>query len=302
MADFDGRILRLFRRGQNEEATFVDDLRLIGVTVHEVDPDTGEQFRILDCNGHFGGSLDGKARGIPDAPKTEHVLEFKTHGEKSFKDVQAKGVKESKPMHYAQMQAYMLKSGLDRALYGAVNKNTDEYYFERVKLDRPFAKNLLKKAGRIIDSYSAPDKISDNPTWFECKSFCNFYDVCHGKQIATPTCRSCMYASPVAEGKWQCTLNETELSYEAQLEGCGKHRYLPDMLANVAKYDDAVVDSKTGELAVHYEADGIPFMNSTKQKFGYTSLELYSLKGVNFSLLGDDEFQKLRDDFEGEIV
>ena len=115
-----GRLLRLFETGQLEEARLVRNLRSIGATVLEVDPETGRQIRVQAHGGHFGGSLDGIALGLPEAPKTWHVLEFKTHSAKSFNDLAAKGVRGSKPQHFAQMQTYMHLTGLTRAMYVAV--------------------------------------------------------------------------------------------------------------------------------------------------------------------------------------
>ena len=54
---FPGRILRLFRRGQMEEAIVHEDLRLAGCKVQTIDPATRKQYRFDD--GHFGGSCDG---------------------------------------------------------------------------------------------------------------------------------------------------------------------------------------------------------------------------------------------------
>lgn len=82
-----GRLLRLFETGQLEEDRMVRNLRATGATVLEVDPDTGRQFRVEAHGGHFGGSLDGVALGLLEAPKTWHVLEFKTHSAKSFADL-----------------------------------------------------------------------------------------------------------------------------------------------------------------------------------------------------------------------
>jgi hypothetical protein len=65
-----GQLLRLFETGQREEARLVQNLRRIGATVLEVDPDTGRQFRVQAHGGHFGGSLDGVALVLPEAPKT----------------------------------------------------------------------------------------------------------------------------------------------------------------------------------------------------------------------------------------
>ena len=83
---FSGRMLRLFKRGQREEAEFIEELRGIGATVWDKD-ENGKQWTVSACNGHFGGSLDGVATGLPEAPKTVAVLEFKTHSSKSFADL-----------------------------------------------------------------------------------------------------------------------------------------------------------------------------------------------------------------------
>ena len=69
---FPGRILRLFRRGHNEEASVISDLRSIGVDVRS------SQHRVT-LGGHVSGSLDGVIEsGLPGAEKTRHVLEIKT--------------------------------------------------------------------------------------------------------------------------------------------------------------------------------------------------------------------------------
>ena len=87
-----GRILRLFETGQLEEERLVRNLRRIGVTVLDIDPDTGRQWHVQTHGGHFGGSLDGVGLGVPEAPKTWHVLEFKTHNARSFAELRKHGV------------------------------------------------------------------------------------------------------------------------------------------------------------------------------------------------------------------
>ena len=115
---FKGRILRLFRRGNNEEATIISDLRAAGIHVY------GTQTKV-DFGSHVSGSLDGVGKGVPGAPKTEHVLEFKTHSLKSFNDLEKHGVGKSKPQHFTQCQVYMHGTALKRALYVAVCKDDD---------------------------------------------------------------------------------------------------------------------------------------------------------------------------------
>ena len=80
-------MLRLFETGRLEEERLVRNLRRIGVTVLDVDPETGRQWHVQAHGGHFGGSLDGVGLGILEAPRTWHVLEFKTHNAKSFAEL-----------------------------------------------------------------------------------------------------------------------------------------------------------------------------------------------------------------------
>ena len=142
-----GRILRLFETGQLEEARLVRDLRATGATVLEVDPETGRQFRAEAHGGHFSGSLDAVALGLLEAPKTWYIVEFKTHSAKSFAELVAKGVALAKPQHAAQMQVYMHLTGITRALYVAVCKDTDALHIERVPADPAMGERLLERPG-----------------------------------------------------------------------------------------------------------------------------------------------------------
>jgi hypothetical protein len=159
---FQGRILRLFRRGFNEEATIISDLRAIGMSV------SGTQRRV-DFGSHVSGSLDGIGKGVPGATKTEHVLEFKTHSLKSFNDLEKNGVAKSKPQHYTQCQVYMHGTELKRALYVAVCKDDDRIYTERLEYDRDHAVKAIEKGQRLALTDRLPPPISTDPSWFECK-------------------------------------------------------------------------------------------------------------------------------------
>lgn len=83
VAQHPGRLLRLFETGQLEETRIVRNLRRTGATVLEVDPETGRQWRVEAHGGHFGGSLDAVALNLLEAPRTWHVLEFKTHASRA---------------------------------------------------------------------------------------------------------------------------------------------------------------------------------------------------------------------------
>lgn len=240
-----GRLLRLFETGHMAEARFTANLRAVGVTVHEIDPDTGKQWQVRDESGHFGGSMDGEGFGFIEAPVAIHVIEYKTHSEDSFKDLVAQGVQKAKPLHYAQMQTYMHLRGRNRAFYMAVNKNTDELYAERVRYDIEEGLRLVAKAQRIIKSPSPPDGISKNPSWFECK-LCDHHAVCHSRALPERHCRSCLHSTPVDGGKWTCAHHGGEIPDEFMEKGCNDHLFIP------AFVNGSVVDADEGAGLVHY--------------------------------------------------
>ena len=226
---FSGRMLRLFARGQLEESTIVADLRAAGIEVHEVD-ENGKQFRFSDHAEHFAGSMDGCGKGFVEAPKAWHVLEFKTHNDKSFAALEKDGVEKSKPEHYAQMQVYMGWSGMDRAMYVAVNKNTDEIYIERIRFDKELFESLRAKAKSIIFSDSPPDRINESPAFFKCK-MCSFQSICHGLgELPEKNCRTCNHAHALEDGGWGCSHHQKALTVQDQEAVCESHSFIDELV------------------------------------------------------------------------
>ena len=224
----DGRILRLFETGDREEARVVQNLRAAGCTVWERDPETGMQPRFSALGGHFALSLDGVVEGLPESSKP-HTLEVKTMSEKYFKSMASMGLEKAKPVYWAQCQIGLHLSGLERCLFFAVNKNTDEIYVERVKPDPAYAKELLAKAEAIIFSDTPPPGISSDPAWFECK-FCAYHSVCHGDQMPELNCRTCAFSTAEREGGWNCARHKKALDEIDQYSGCGDHIYIPALV------------------------------------------------------------------------
>lgn len=223
---FDGRKLRLFQTGHIEEDRLIEDLRAAGIEVYDRDPDTGRQWAVEAFDGHFRGHLDGIATGLPEAPVARHVLECKSHNEKSYKDLVSKGVEKAKPVHFSQMQVYMHLTGVPRALYLAVNKNTDEVYSERVAYDPVKASQLMAKAERIIRSDRPPGGLpKDN---YQC-GFCPARGVCRDGLFARRNCRTCLNVSTVADG-WRCELQDRLLTDQDQRVGCPSHRFIPNLV------------------------------------------------------------------------
>lgn len=221
-----GRIMRLWNRGHLEEARFVAMLRAAGIKIWQHD-ENGKQFRMLDIGGHFAGSCDGVGKGFPEDPKTAMLQEYKTHNDKSFSELESKGLQAAKPQHYSQMQTYMRKLELKKGFYLAVNKNTDALYGEIINYDADQAEHLAARASYVITSPVAPVRLSQLPTWYECK-FCAFSKICHKGAAPKVNCRTCKWSSPVENG-WHCghPNNEHSLTKEQQRDACASYERNP---------------------------------------------------------------------------
>lgn len=222
---FDGRMLRLFNRGHLEEGRLIAALLTIGVQIYQQD-EHGKQFRISGVGGHFGGSGDGVAIGIPDLPAgTPALLEFKTHNAASFKKLAEQGVRGAKFEHWVQMQTYMSKMGIPVALYMAVNKNDDEIHAELVQLDSASAEQFADRARTIILMKQPPAKINESPGWFAC-NWCDHKGVCHQKKQPERNCRTCTHSEAREDGTWRCMnagAEELVLTKEMQASACAAY-------------------------------------------------------------------------------
>ena len=243
-----GRLARIFESGNIEESRWVDNLRMIGCEVVDVDPATGKQITVTAVGGHVKGKLDSEILGLPEAPKTVHVGEIKSHNAKSFAALVKEGVKEAKPLHYGQIQTYMHLRGRDRGVYLAVCKDTDELYAERLSLDVEYVTRLLARAHSIIDASEPPAKLHEDPDHkmaFAC-GWCRHRPVCHDGAFPRVNCRTCLHSTPEADGTWSCARWNKPLSFEEQQTGCPAHLFLPSLVPGEQ------VDSDEAEETITY--------------------------------------------------
>jgi hypothetical protein len=121
------------------------------------------------------------------------------------------------------MVLYMKFTKTTRGLYMVENKNTSEYYTERVHADITYANDLLRKAETIITSEDVNDfdKIgSGNASFFKCR-FCDYSDICHEDANPVKTCRTCTSVSLLDEGRWGCGLQKDKpLDAKEQADAC----------------------------------------------------------------------------------
>jgi len=288
---FPGRIKRVFDTGKREEVRLCEDLRGLGIELYTMDQESGKQIAVHAHDGHFSGSVDGIARGFVEAPKSWAVLECKTHNTKSFTELQKKGMRESKKQHYAQMQMYMGLLEIDRGMYLAQCKDDDNIYSEWVHFDKDVFNGYLDRAARLIENTSVPAKLSEDPSWYECK-WCDFSDLCHGEQIAQPNCRTCCHITPEKDARWLCEVTGKDRSFKEQLLGCDHHLYIPPLVPFAEPIDG------TGNHIVYRKADGTEFTNGSVPG-QFKSRELFS---IDPALIGNQTIQDIKEIFGAEVT
>lgn len=226
-----GQKLRLFKTGYIEEDRLIEDLRRAGFEVWATD-EAGKQFKTFLLGGHVRGKMDGVVQGVPEAPGKPVVVEFKSHNDRSFKDVVKKGVKDAKPNHYAQCQLYCHSEKVEACLYLAVNKNNDELHAELIPFDAEFCDLLLARIAKIINTARAPARIAEDASKWPCV-LCQHKAVCHQEIFGRKTCRSCVFSTPVIgesnDAAWTCAKHGS-LDLNVQKIGCDDHLYLPDVV------------------------------------------------------------------------
>lgn len=285
---FTGRLLRVFLRGKREEEVVFEELRGIGVELHT--EDGGKQIEVRDSTGHIGGSVDGIGKGFPESPGTWAVLEIKTHSSKSFADLQKNKVKASKPQHWAQMQIYMGLLELERALYFAVNKDTDEIYTEWVHFDAPAFDALIERGRAILAATEPPARLSEDPAHWQCKG-CQHFALCHGNRVAEANCRTCVHATPAENGEWTCDLKKALLPRHTQLAGCDQHLLIPPLVT----YGEPV-DGGEGWVEYKHRQTGKTFRNGAG---GLSSKELHASIA---ELVTDPVVEAMRVQFGAQVV
>jgi hypothetical protein len=260
---FPGRILRLFRRGHQEENNIIFDLKSIGMEF------SSQQARV-DFGSHVSGSADAIIEaGVPEAPTARHVAEFKTTNKKGFDALQKEGVYKSKPEHWAQMQIYMAGLDIDRALYVAVCKDDDRMYTERVRYDKQAADKLIARGKRLAVSDNIPPPLSADPTWYQCR-FCPAHDFCHKSKLATEiNCRTCAHSTAKDDSTWRCERWDADaIPFDHQIKGCDAHALHPDLVPWKWQGEGS------SEWIMLYEINGVGVENGDPSESVFASREI----------------------------
>jgi hypothetical protein len=151
------------------------------------------------------------------------------------------------------MQTYMGWSGMTRALYVALNKDTDDIHIERVRFDKAHFERIRQKAKAVIFATEPPDRMNESPAFYLCK-WCAFNSICHEcGEVAEMNCRTCEHSVALEDGSWGCDKHQKVLSKDDQRAGCQDHRHREGMAPEAVR---RVVKAFNGKVVLDEE---IPF-------------------------------------------
>lgn len=238
---FDCDTLWRLEDGHRSEDVMAARLRLVpGVQLRTIDPSTGQQFGAVDLGGHFRGHGDGLITGLLQAPKALHVWEAKAVNDKKAGDLvklKAKGEKQAlaawDSVYYAQAILYMAYFEAPRHYLTASTPGARTMVSVRTDTDLDEARRLRSKAERIITAAEPLPRMSEDPTWYQCR-WCAAHAICHGrKTMPAVNCRTCAHATPEMDtnaGRWSCALHKCDLTADEQRAGCPGHRWIPALV------------------------------------------------------------------------
>ena len=170
--NFDGRLLRIFEAGHQFEDLTIRWLQAAGFDLRTRGRD-GRQFGFSVADGRLRGHIDGVIVGGPDVGIVWPALfEHKALNQSSWTDLVKRGLRQSKPIYFAQCQLYMAYMELEVALLTAMNKNTQELYHEVVPFDPAEAQRLSDKAVdilRAIEAEELPPRIAISADFYLCR-------------------------------------------------------------------------------------------------------------------------------------
>ena len=183
--DLDGHALRIFEAGHVFEDLSIRWLRRADFDLRTRRKD-GSPFGFSAAGGKFRGHIDGVIVGGPDVGVTWPALwEHKALNAKAWSELVKRGLRESKPLYYAQVQIYLAYMELAVAFFTALNKDTEELFHEIVAFDAAEAQRLSDRAVAVIRAAEAGEllpRIAAAPDFYLCR-MCPYQRRCWEESI-----------------------------------------------------------------------------------------------------------------------
>ena len=192
----------------------------------------GDEYVLLEIKVMVSAKYEQDENGEPFKNKRQKLKTTDKGGKRQTGDLTGTwfklhnaGVLKAKVQHWAQMQVYMgashgsfvkwgLSAPLKRALYIAVNSDTQAWHCELIEYYPQIHKRLVDRGLSVAKHReSPPPRLSENPGHWTCK-YCDYLADCHRElPPRSENCRNCRFADLVLPGEsdhfgkrpsWRC--------------------------------------------------------------------------------------------------
>src|SRR5579862_566325 len=164
------RMRRIWNVGHAWDAIIKDWLRTAGFVIR------GEQAEFSQAEGRIKGHIDGAIVSGPAALPYPVLLELKALNAKSWQQIAKHGLSPtSKSVYHGQVQLYLGYFDLGAALFGALNKDTEELLWLLIPYDCAAAQRISDRAVDVIRHGDGPlpPRIASERSFFMCR-MCGF--------------------------------------------------------------------------------------------------------------------------------
>lgn len=177
---FSGETCRIFIAGHVFEDMAARALQEAGFGLDTGYWDNHNKWRqhgFREFGDEFRGHYDGIIRSGPVFEEWPRLWECKALKHSSVLDVMNKGLEESKPTYYGQVQINQLKSGItDPCWFTIIDKDTAKWHHLLIGHEPEKARALQDRAKHIIDTTEKGQLISrpfPKSSDFNCRVFCS---------------------------------------------------------------------------------------------------------------------------------
>jgi hypothetical protein len=171
--DFDPKIKIAFEVGKKLETFLLDLIEKAGYNL--IRPKAVNDF--LSLSDKNNPAFQGHADAILVIDNKSYILEIKTAKSSRYQTFVKHGVRKFSEVYYAQLQAYMGMSGIDRSVLLAMNKDSHELHCQWVDFSKDYYVMLQKRANYIANTEEPPERINQSPFYEVCNR-CNYIDTC----------------------------------------------------------------------------------------------------------------------------
>lgn len=258
--NFDGRMLRLFKRGHREEERYVNYLEGVGCKVNRFAQelwysDSLNDYKIIELNADLSGGTGSYLKVSDDYHLTEakkrglELKQFRVSGVLGHYGGSCDGqvitpwIPDTMLLECKTHNTKSFCSYIEKGLHKSKPVHYDQMcgygwkmnlhygiYFPENKNDDDIKVSVIRldhQRGMQLERKAEEIILAKEPPpkisenpAFFECKYCDAADICHKGKIPIKNCRSCRLSTPVADAQWYCSRYNSNIPAEYIIKGC----------------------------------------------------------------------------------